>query len=319
MEPHGFGSFATAPLHHHHEHMTKKDAQWVRRQRQRMNFAAVVQALFVPWILFCVVCGVTSFGCHYCTPWLFWAVLFVAVFITLMVGIQAVSALRAKLKEDEGAEPTWFVFIFITMAIAVALGVVFGNQIFTNFMTRYRDYTNLNDYNYVDVVRTRGQQLMDGGRLNFIEGTKLDLRKAIGFKNLRTYCVVPLTMANKHGVMNELSSYDFWAVGLDCCSGDNTDYHCGEFNNTKARGGLRLLEDDDRAFYRLAVQQAEGMYHINADHPLFLYWTEDPVGEMNSWKQDAYKFFYIAMLVHFCWQLLCVALGVVGFSKMAMY
>lgn len=311
--------YSQAHIRHHDEHMTKKDASWVRRQRQRMNFVAICQALFLPWILFCVVCGAASFRCHYCINWVFYGVLFVAAIIVLLTLNQALKGFRAKMREDVSAEPTWFMFIFISMAIAVVVGLILGNQIFGNFMQRYQDYLNLNDYSLVDVTRMRGQQLMDGARLNFVEGTTLDMRKAIGFQNLRTYCVVPLTVADKNGVVNELANYDFWAVGLDCCSGDNTDYHCGEFNNTNARGGLRLLEDEDRSFYRLAVQQAEGMYHIHADHPLFLYWTEDPVTEMDSWKRDAYKFFYLAMLVHFFFQLLCVALGVAAFSKMAMY
>lgn len=313
-------AFSKPQQHHDNIHTAKKDARWVRRQRQRMNFVAVCQCLFLPWILFCIVLGVTSFDIHYSKPWLCWLIVSIATIIVLWFGYFYVWAtVNSKSREDEGAEPTWFVFLFITACLALACAVVLGNQIFANFTQRYYDYGNLNDYRYIDVQKMRGQQLMDGARLKFVEGTTLDLRKAIGFKNLHTYCVAPITFADPSGVKSELSSYDFWAVGLDCCSGDNTDYHCGDFDNPKARGGLRLLEDDDRSYYRLAVQQAEGMYHINADHPLFLYWTEDPVGEMNSWQQDAYKFFYLAMLVHFLWQLLCVVLAVVGFSKMGMY
>lgn len=289
----------------------------MRRQRQRMNFVAICQCLFIPWVLFCVVYGVTSFNLHYTKPWLCWLLVGVVGLAVALIGVEAWMAIRAKVRH-EMKEPTWCIFLFITSLIAVILGVGLGDQIFNNFMQTYYNYLNLNDYKYVNVAKMRGEQLMDGARLGFQDGATLDLRKAIGFKNQNTYCVVPITMADKSGVMPELANYDFWAVGLNCCSGDNTDYHCGEYNNPKARGGLRLLEDDERAFYRLAVQQAEAMYHIKATHPLFLYWTEDPVAEMESWREDGYKFFFIGMIVHFCWQALVVFLGVRGFSKMGM-
>lgn len=299
----GFGGFSVDP-------------RFVRRQRQRMNMVAVCQCLFFPWLTFCLVYALTSFSLHYNSPWLCWLLVSVFALITAAIGVGALLALRAKFKNDENREPTWFVFLFITMTIAVVVGAVLGNMNFTTFMQKYYDYDNLAEYKYVDVSQNRGAQVMDGARLSFIEGTALDLRKAMGFKNLNTYCVAPITVSTSDNVRAELSSYDYWAVGMNCCSGDLTDFHCGAYNNPKARGGLRLLQDDQRPFFRLAVQQAEAMYHIKATHPLFFYWSEDPTKEMESWKEEGYKFFFLGMLVHFCWQLLCVVLGIVGFSKM---
>lgn len=288
---------------------------YVRRQRFRMNFVSICQCLFIPWVLFCIVFGVTSFNLHFSKPWLCWLIVGAVGLVVVFIGLEAASSIRAKLRH-ETKEPTWCIFLFLTSIIAVVIGVVLGDQIYNNFMSTYYNYLNLNDYKYVNVAKMRGEQLMDAARLNFAEDTTLDLRKAMGFQNGQNYCVAPITIADKSGVMSELTNYDFWAVGLNCCSDDNTDFHCGEYNNPKARGGLRLLEENDRAFYRLAVQQAEAMYHVKATHPLFLYWTEDPVAEMDSWKMDGYKFFFIGMIVHFCWQGLAVGLGVFGFSKM---
>jgi hypothetical protein len=175
----------------------------------------------------------------------------------------------------------------------------------------------LNDYAAVDVTRMRGAELMDGGRLTFINGTFLDTRMALGFKNLHTYCVTPISMKTKKGVPDELFTYDFWAVGLNCCSGDTGDFKCGEYDNPNARGGLRVLEDDTRAFYRLAVQQSEAMFHIRANHPLFFYWGENPTEEMDSWKAEGFKWFCIVLLVHFFWQLFIVTLAVGGFKQLS--
>lgn len=306
----GFGGFQKAPLN---------EAIFVRRQRQRMNLMGACWCLFFPWISFCLVYAATSFNWRYSEPWLSWLIVGIFSVVTLFFGVLAVGSMRSKMKDNESHEPNWFTFLFITMAIAVGVGAVLGNLNFFSFMQRYYDYVNLNDYKFVNVARMRGEQLMDGARAEFIPGTTVDLRKAMGFKNLNTYCVAPLTVTNDDKVREELSNYDFWAVGMDCCSGDMTDFHCGEYNNPKARGGLRLMQDNERSFYRLAVQQAESMYHVKANHPLFFYWTEDPVKEMESWREEGYKFFFLGMLVHFCWQLLCVVLGIVSFSKIGLY
>lgn len=282
-----------------------------------MNYVAVVINLFVPWILFCLVLGVTSFYLHFSRPLLCWLFVGLAGLFVCGVCTSACQYCCYKIRHVAAEyDPTWLIFLFFSSLIAVILGVTFGDMIYESFMQRYYEYTNLNHFNFVDVSKMRGEELMDGARLTFQPGTSLDLRKTTSFINVNTYCVAPITRQDTNGVKSELANYDFWAVGLNCCNADNTDFHCGEYNNPKARGAIRVLEDDDRAFYRLAVQQAEGLYHIKAQHPLFLYWTEDPHGEMESWREEGYKFFFIAMLVHFAFQILMVVLAVLGFRKM---
>lgn len=306
---------------------TPPDVSFIRRQRQRMNLVAVCQCLFIPWISFCVVYALTGFSFHYNRPLLCWIVvglyfpvfLFITWWLDRCTGKGIARSLASKQRSSESAEPSWFVFLFVTMLIAVVLGATLGSINFHSFMQKYYDYKNLNSYKDVDVSKTTGVQLMDAARVNFLEGSVLDLRKAMGFKNLNTYCVAPITVTNKDKARAELTNYDFWAVGMDCCSSDMSDFHCGEYNNPNAKGGLRLLEDDERSFYRLAVQQAQALYHVKSTHPLFFYWTADPAKETESWRDEGYKFFFLGMLVHFCWQMLCVGLAVLGFGKMGHY
>jgi hypothetical protein len=40
---------------------------------------------------------------------------------------------------------------------------------------------------------------------------------------------------------------------------------------------------------------------------------------MESWREDGYKLFFVGMILHLLFQLLLVALGVLGFRKMGHY
>merc|ERR1740121_3126179 len=103
---------------------------------------------------------------------------------------------------------------------------------------------NLNTYSDVDPSQMKGQQLMDAGRIVFTQNSKLDIRRSMSFKNLDSYCVAPITIGNENTTYAALASYDFWAVGINCCSDNTADFHCGEFDNSKAHAGLRLMRDE---------------------------------------------------------------------------
>merc|ERR1719443_992372 len=115
----------------------------------------------------------------------------------------------------------------------------------------------MNSYPSVNPATKRGQQMMDSGRVYFAPGTALDVKKSMGFKNHDTYCVAPITNG-----CDKLPTYDFWAVGVNCCNGASTAFRCGDFNNPHARSGLRVIREDQHPFFRLAVKQAEAAYNI---------------------------------------------------------
>ncbi|CAE8599305.1 unnamed protein product, partial [Polarella glacialis] len=162
----------------------------------------------------------------------------------------------------------------------------------------------------------KGNQLMDAGRIHFSADAKLDLTKSMGFKNLDTYCVVPITVGSTAGGPEQLENYDFWAIGTNCCSGHVADFHCGEYNNVAAHAGLRLMKDEMRSYFRLAVQQAEAAYNIKANHPIFLYWMQDPQTEIIAYHSAAHANWLLGVFVALAVQLLLVVLATVAFAKL---
>jgi len=286
---------------------------FLRGQRQSLNIVAVCQCLFLPWVVFSVVFAVMSFSLHYWQPSLAYFIVACAGLVVLASGVLASSALTKKASSG-GREPSWFMFLFFTLLVSYISGILLGDMNYSFNMQPFYDIQNLNTYPNVNPAYLRGQQLMDGGRVFFNKGAKLDLSKSIGFKNLDVYCVAPITSGN-----DPLSSYDFWAVGVNCCSGTQADFQCGEFNNPRASAGLRLMRDDQRPFFRLAVQQAEAAYQIRAEHPLFFYWMQDPNAEMNSYQDEGYKWYILGIFTHFAVQLFCVTAASVAFSKIGLY
>ncbi|CAE7943970.1 unnamed protein product, partial [Symbiodinium sp. KB8] len=196
----------------------------------------------------------------------------------------------------------------------VLMATACGEWNFRTHTSAVYDLNNMNSYPAVNPAGHKGQQLMDAGRIFFSEGTGLDLKKAMSFKDSDTYCVAPITLGQ-----DQMASYDYWAIGLNCCEGQSPDFQCGEYNNGHARAGLRLMSDDQRPFFRLAVQQAEAAYNIRAEHPMFFHWVQDPVALMASWTEAATRFMLMSSFCFFVMNFFCVSCAVVVFSKLGGY
>lgn len=292
---------------------------FARSQRQTLNIIPVFQCLFGPWILFCVVYALLSFRIHHSSPGLCWTLVVLCLVPVVYFGVLTARTVLRRLNGDFAPKaPSWFTFVFVSTLVAWSLGVVFGGMNFWTNMQPFYVYSNLNFYKGLSPAMRHGQEVMDGGRVIFTNDTALDIRLSMGLRNQHTYCVVPISVRSSAGIPIPLENYDFWAVGLDCCSsGATAGFQCGEYANPKAHQGLRLLREDDRAFFRLAVQQAEAAHNIQATHPLFFRWTEDATAEMNLSVVQGNKFYFIGMLVHFLWQALIVSLAAAAFAKLS--
>lgn len=273
--------------------------------KRRVNPAGLVGCLFVPWFIFSAVYFIRSFRMQYEASGA--ATILCGVFFcfVLVIGFMVFNAARRP-----GGDARILGFLFVTSLLAWVLGFVLGHVNFLTNMQPFYDIQNLNMYPSVNPSVFGGSQLMDAGQIHFTPGSHLDLTKSVGFKNKATYCVAPIVGGNVTGSKSlslpEKPHYDFWAVGMNCCSGHLPDFHCGEFANVQANSGLRLMNDAQRQFFRLAVQEAEAIYKINAPHPMFFYWMSDPSAEISAYQYQGLQDFYMAIFGSFACQLFLV-------------
>jgi len=285
--------------------------------KRRPNIVSMVIALGVPWLIFTTMFASLSFELHYRSQHMAMFIASLGFIVVVVLGFFAVASVRSGGNGDAmGAN--WYIFTFLTGFLAWSLGVVAGGSNFVFNMQPFYDVASMNFYPAVDPATMHGHQLMDAGRMVFKPGSQLDLRYSMGFRDVDLYCVAPVSIRNSsQGNVPVLGNYDFWAVGLNCCSGESPDFHCGEFSNPRAHSGLRLMRDELRPFFRLAVQQAEAAYNIRAKHPVFLYWLKDPTLEMKAYEEEGYKYFTLGIFAHFSLQLFLVIAASMGFSKLA--
>eukprot|EP00930_Biecheleria_cincta_P087999 TRINITY_DN77241_c0_g1_i1.p1 TRINITY_DN77241_c0_g1~~TRINITY_DN77241_c0_g1_i1.p1 ORF type:complete len:309 (-),score=38.68 TRINITY_DN77241_c0_g1_i1:155-1081(-) len=277
-------------------------------KHRRMNLIAILVNLLVPWVYFCFVCWAWSYWPHYEVP-IFACCCSVGVGL-MIAGFSCYLAYQCKAAQTD---PKWYSFFAFAMIAAALFATLLGDMNFKSYMEAVYDQKSMMSYPNINPAETHGQQMMDAGRMFFTEGSGLDLRKSMSFKNSDTYCVAPIVSGE-----DQLASYDYWAVGVNCCEGQNPRFKCGEYFNRHARAGLRLtgvVNDERRPFYRLAVQQAEAAYNIRAEHPMFFYWVQDPLMMTSIWSSAAFTSLVTGCIAHFLFNSCCVGLAVIVFSK----
>lgn len=278
------------------------------RQRRRINVISVCLCLLMPWVVFMVVFGLLSFNLHYERPGLCW---FSVIVILLMVAFLGAFAWQAARKPSGSREPTWLVFLFASCLLAWILALILGLCNYGSNMLPHYTVVTLNTYANVDPGQISGTGVMDAGRLSFKVGTYIDKTKAIAFKNVDTYCVAPVTSTS-----TPLLTYDFWAAGVNCCSGEPGDFHCGEVDGfLQLGGGDRVLSSSEIKWFTLATQQAEAVYHLRVGHAIFFKNVADPLGQESSGMDHGVKFFCLWSLLFFGLQVFLVSLVVVVFSR----
>jgi len=270
------------------------------KRRRRINCVPALNALFLPWVMFLSVFSLASFYIHYVAPA---CVFFINSFTVLCVFVYAYNSFTDKYSD---AQTRFYpAYLSVMFLIAVSFGWLLGDLNFWFNMQPCYNIEHLASYNNVNpstqtmpsgaVVPTRGKRYQDAGKVYFDHKAVLDVKRSMSFKMGDLYCVAPIVDPS----CQKNCGYDFWAVGLNCCAEDYADFRCGEYKNPSAKNGLRLMHDQERPNFRLAVMQAEGVHKITSTHPVFFYWLHDPNKEIAHMKHKGFKGFVLLMIVSF--------------------
>lgn len=301
----------------------------MNKARRVINWVPLLLATFLPWFLFLMIFRSVSYKTHYVSPLISLATVFFGLGLCCYASQQAWKAHKAARGEskmvlqDAGTHASdrefYWKYFACSFWVAVLSAWLLGEQNYWFHMQPWYDIEHLATYVNVDpsserfpdgmVLPTRGKRYLDAGKVSFKDDVILDQSKAMAFRNGDLYCVAPLVSKS----CEKNCGYDFWAVGVNCCSEVASDFRCGEYNNPRAKSGLRLMKDDERPFFRLAVMEAEGVHGIVSTHPLFFYWLEDPVAEIHSYKQRAYSKFIQYMIVFFFGNAACLGFSLKSF------
>jgi len=236
----------------------------------RPNKAAAAVTVLVPTFIFAVVTWARAFEIRVKQPGVSESIVFLCLALVGICACLAYTQYQRKLSAEPGYEPMWYMFLYGSAFLSFFVGLWFGEYNWNAYVEPYNEYAYLNQYSDVNPAEMRGSQMMDAGIVRFVEGSYLDISKSIGFNNEKMYCVTPISFGK-----DEPQSYDFWAVGTNCCAGMASSFKCGDWSDSRTRQGLRMMKESERSFYRLAVQKAEQTYQLEANHPLFFTWTLD--------------------------------------------
>lgn len=176
-------------------------------------------------------------------------------------------------------DPTWLTFFALAIGIALFAGTYKGLSVYRQFTEPYLSLqsmkvTGMGENDGFDVNKG-GEAIMDAGIVRFSPTTSVDLERTSHFMYKTLYCVAPLVDG---GTAPQSQSYDIWVVGKNCCATGASDYRCGLWQDNGALFGTRVTADEDLAYYRLAVQQAESVFGMMARHPIFFTQSTDPFG-----------------------------------------
>lgn len=186
---------------------------------------------------------------------------------------------------------------FAACLAAVIIAYCVGNHLWYNNFRLYIEYHRLQAYDNVDAYTVTGNRMQDAGLVVFNETNGVDRSKAGCIVNGHTFCIAPILQTGvvKPGEKQSRTDInDLFMAGIDCCNCPVTDFRCGDWDDPKGTlGGMRLLDDETRKMYRLAVEKWNVDYQKVSVHSVFFTWVNDPVA---AWKELWTRGFQLAVI-----------------------
>lgn len=225
--------------------------------------------VLIPWLLCVTICYLFATAYHR-TPLLVWSIVVVA----FAVCAAQVRPQQQQQHPDSQAQST----TILSCLAAVSASSSFGFVAYIVFYSKY--WASHDSHAYANVLPSEAAAgYADAGKLIFADVARIDVSRAMGYKDGTVYCVAP--------VMDESDTdkIQFWAVGQDCC-GPRGSFSCDDAWDQNAHAGVVLSQRSWQPQYALAVKQAEAAYGVkSASEPVYVSWVVDPERvELNYWR-----------------------------------
>jgi hypothetical protein len=199
-------------------------------------------------------------------------------------------------KRDQG----WSKHLAIWFFIAWVSSAIMSEVNYWYNMHPFYALSSLKTYTDIDPTEVSGSRVMDAGKVGFVKGSRVVTDLAMTFTAWDIFCVAPIsTPAGLPSQGSKLASYDFWAIGVNCCKSGQVSFNCGGVGDISSRSGLRLVDQEQYRYFRLAVEQAEAAYGIAAKNPAFFYWVQDPDRQLSYFFQNGFKTWIMMTSLHF--------------------
>eukprot|EP00929_Paragymnodinium_shiwhaense_P025801 TRINITY_DN15523_c0_g1_i1.p1 TRINITY_DN15523_c0_g1~~TRINITY_DN15523_c0_g1_i1.p1 ORF type:complete len:380 (-),score=65.94 TRINITY_DN15523_c0_g1_i1:446-1585(-) len=259
------------------------------------NVPQACAALLVPPIIFGHVAWMITFYTHYEFGRAAWFFASLALLPLLIVWQMQKKAAR------EGRKNAWYGYFIIVFALTFVYAAITSELNYWYFLHPFYSLRAMRTYTDINPSEVSGMRVMDAATVGFMQDARVVTDMAMSFTTWDVYCVAPI--ASPAGLPSQggkLASYDFWAVGINCCKSGQTNFMCGEHDNPLAKKGLRLVDPEQVKYFRLAVQQAEAQYGIEARHPVFFHWVQDPDQQLARFFEQGFKNWIMAGVLHWC-------------------
>lgn len=277
----------------------------LNRRKRNISARAVFAALVTPCVLFCGVLYVTAFWLRFFYPFVCFGILAITVTATCILCAKGcVSATKHE-------TPSWFGFYSTSMGWAVICGLLVGQALYQQYMKPTYSAESLHAVQNVYPNRfATNTEVSAFGSINFGIGTRVDTSKSMGFEGDAVFCVAPLVVVGE-----PMPSYEFWAVGKDCCTDASNDFHCGGFNQTQNVEGFHLMNQTAEPYYLKAVQRAVQAYGVLVVHPVFIERKDDALSALEARKLNGIVLLSFAVCFHFFVQASCVCCKLLRLKK----
>lgn len=208
----------------------------------------------------------------------------------LIFGIIA-TRVHSKIRWSAVVYWTWWPFFRLVMCcLAVVLGTALGNYLWYHQFLRYTQLQRLQAYQNIDPYRASGVRLQDAGIATFNRNATVDRLRTGCTTDGATYCIAPIVPNGKISLARDL-----FMVGVDCCACPG-EFRCGDWNVPGELGGMRVVDDHDRQFYRVAAEKWSATYGPKLRHPIFLRWETEPLDALRELQERGRRLLALGLL-----------------------